>query len=239
MTEDKILLVARYIERDMDEAEIADFEIRLATDVELQQNLKAYEDIHQGLKMKLASNEEFKNTLKGFNEQYFTDEKKVVSFKPALKWIGSIAAILVIALFIWAPWNSNLYERYADDSKMLVTERGAEIRTDLDRAADLYNEQNYQEASAILEKLYTQQQSNTMVGYYYGLSLLKTNAVEAARKVLIPIYEGESIFKYDSAYGIALSYLKENNKADCKTWLEKIPQETTRHQQAKELLDKL
>lgn len=239
MTEDKILLVARYVERDMDEAEIADFETRLTSDEELQKNLEEYENVHQGLKMKLANDEEFIHTLKGLNQQYFGDEPKVVSFKPAIKWLSGIAAILVIGLFVWAPWNTDLYESYNDNSKMLVTERGAERVTDLDKAAGFYNEKNYEAAKASLERLYAQQPSNAMIGYYYGLSLLKTNAVKKAREVLIPIFDGESVFKYESAYAVALSYLKEDNKADCKTWLQKIPAETTRYQQAKALLAEL
>lgn len=239
MAEDKILLVARYVEKDMDEAEIADFEARLPNDEVLQQNLKDYENIHQSLKMKLAHDEGLENTLKELNKQYFATEAKVISFKPAIKWFSAIAAILVIGLFIWAPWNANLYNSYADDSKMLVTERGAEVATDLDKAAALYNEKNYEAANVILRQLYLKQQSNAMIGYYYGLSLLKTNAVNEARKVLLPIYDGESVYKYDSAYAIALSYLKEKDKINCKIWLEKIPAETARYEQAKELLEKL
>jgi len=239
MTEDKILWVARYVEGDMDEAETAEFETQLKGDAELQQNLKDYHDIHQSLKMKLANNDEFKNTLQGFNKQYFGAEPKVVSLKPAIKWLSGIAAILVIGLFVWAPWNTNLYDTYADDSQMLVTERGAATLTDLDKAAAFYNEKNYEAAKTSLQKLHNQQPTNAMVTYYYGMSLLKTNAVDDARKVLTPIYNGESVFKYEAAYSIALSYLKEDNKVDAKIWLQKIPAETTRYEQAQELLGKI
>jgi hypothetical protein len=239
MIEDKTLWVARYVEGDMDEAEIAEFETHLKGDAELQQNLKDYHHIHQSLKMKLANNDEFKETLRGFNKQYFGAEPKVVSFKPALKWLSGIAAILVISLFIWAPWNANLYDTYADDSKMLVTERGAETLNDLDKAAALYNDKNYEAARTALGKLYIKQSSNAMIAYYYGMSLIKNNALNEARKVLTVLYDGESVFKYEAAYGIALSYLKEENKVDAKTWLQKIPAGTTKYEQAQELLRKM
>jgi tetratricopeptide (TPR) repeat protein len=239
MTEDKILLVTRYMENDMDEAEMADFKLRLADDVMLQEHLRTYESVHQNLKMKLANHDDIKQTLVGFNKQYFSAEPKVVSLKPAIKWLSGIAAILVIGLMIWAPWNANLYETYVDDSQLLVTERGAESITELDKAAAFYNEKNYEAASASLEKLHAQQPSDAMIGYYYGLALLKTNKVEKARTLLQPIYNGESVFKYEAAYSIALSYLKEDKKEECKNWLQKIPAETTRYQQAEELLEKL
>src|SRR5687767_6430080 len=121
MAEDQILLVARYMENDMDEAERAAFKERLVSDTALQEQVKAYEDIHQGLKMKLSNHDELQATLTGLNKQYFREESKVISIKPAIKWLSGIAAILVIGLMIWAPWNANLYETYVDDSQLLVT----------------------------------------------------------------------------------------------------------------------
>lgn len=239
MIEDKILWVARYVEEDMDEAEIAEFEAVLKGDVELQQNLKDYHNIHQSLKMQLANNDEFKATLKDLNKQYFATEPKVVYFKPAIKWLSGIAAILVIGLFIWAPWNSNLYNTYADNSQMLVTERGEATLTDLDKAAALYNDKNYEAAKTSLQKLYHQQPANAMIAYYYGMSLVKTNEINEAREILNVLYNGESVFKYEAAYSIGLSYLKENNKIYAKTWLQKIPAGTTKYEQAKELLGKI
>lgn len=239
MIEDKVLWVARYVEGDMDEGETAEFETQLKKDKELQQNLRDYQHIHQSLKMKLARNDEFKETLKGFNKQYFGSEQRVVSLKPALKWLSGIAAILVIGLFVWAPWNANLYETYADNSKMLVTERGPESLSELDKAASLYNDMDYEAAKVALGKLYIKQSSNAMIAYYYGMSLVKTNELDEARKIFTVLYDGESVFKYEAAYSVALSYLKEDNKVDAKTWLQKIPAGTTKFEQAKELLGKM
>lgn len=239
MAEDQILLVSRYMENDMDEAEIAAFKSRLVSDIALQAQVKAYEDIHQGLKMKLTSHDALSATLAGLNKQYFREEAKVVSLNPALKWLSGIAAILVIGLMIWTPWNANLYEKYVDGSELLVTERGAELPTELDKAAAFYNDKNYEAARVALAKLHAKQPLDAMIGYYYGLALLKTNQVENARAVLLPIYEGESVFKYEATYSIALSYLKEDQQEECKTWLQKIPSATTRYEQAKELLRKL
>jgi len=242
MTEDKILLTARYAEGDLNEDESALFETRLQSDAELQEHLKDYQHIHQSLKMQLVNDENderFISTLKGLNKEYFRNEPKVVSFKPTLKWLSGVAAVLIIGLLVWAPWRSNLYEKYANNGQMLVTERGAEATTDLDRAAALYNEKNYSAAKTILEKLYAKEPTNAMLGYYYGLTLLETAQIDSGRTVLTQIHAGESVFKYDSAYAIALSYLKENKKAECKNWLQKIPQGTTHYKQAIELIEKL
>jgi hypothetical protein len=241
MTEDKILLAARYVEGDMDEAENADFEMRMQNDVELQQHLKDYRHIHQSLKMQLAPDQQdlaFKETLRQTGPAYF-EMPKVVSFKTNLKWLSGVAAVLIVGLLVWAPWRSNLYQTYNNDTKMLVTERGAEKTTDLDRAAAFFNDKKYKEAQDLLAKLTLQQPGNAMVSYYYGLTLIETNTLSEGRSTLTQVYNGESAFKYDAAYAMAMSYLKEDKKEDCKAWLKKIPSGTTHYQKAIALLEKL
>jgi tetratricopeptide (TPR) repeat protein len=242
MIEDKILLTARYAEGDLSEAEQAEFENRLQDDVELKQHLTDYHHIHQSLKMELASTKEdelFKDTLKGFNKEFFVDEPKIIAFKPSLKWLGAVAAVLVIGLLLWAPWNGNLYEQYAGNNQMLVAERGVDQETDLDKAAALYNEKNFAEAQPILESLSLKDSSNAMISYYYGQTLIETNQLTKAREVLQNVYKGESAFKYDAAYAMAMSYLKVNQKAECKLWLQKIPVGTTNYEKAIGLIGEL
>jgi hypothetical protein len=242
MIEDKILLTARYAEGDLTESEHAAFEERLQEDVELKQHLADYHHIHQSLKIALGTDkaaEVFRETLKGFNKEFFVTEPKTISFKPYVKWFGAAAAVLVIGLMLWAPWNVNLYNQYAGDHQMLVAERGLEQETDLDRAAAFYNEKKFVEAQSILGDLATKDPNNTMVKYYYGQTLIETDALTKAREVLQGIYKGESVFKYDAAYAIAMSYLKVNQKVECKIWLQKIPSGTTNYQKAKDLIEKL
>jgi ABC-type multidrug transport system fused ATPase/permease subunit len=243
MIEDKILLTARYAEGDLSESETAEFENRLQDDAELKQHLADYNHIHQSLKMNFAATEEeklFKNTLKGLNKKYFVDEPKTIAFKSSfLKWLSAVAAVLVIGLLLWAPWNGNLYEQYAGNNQMLVAERGVEQETDLDKAAALYNEKKFAEALPILASLSLKDPSNTMISYYYGQTLIETNQSTKAREVLQNVYKGESAFKYDAAYAMAMSYLKVNEKANCKLWLQKIPAGTTNYQKAIDLIGKL
>ncbi|TKC08238.1 hypothetical protein FA048_13860 [Pedobacter polaris] len=242
MAEDKILLVARYSEGDMDENEIANFKTQLQDDVELQQNLKEYQNIHQSLKMQLANDESdqrFKQHLNTLGRQHFSEEVKVISFRPYKKWLPAVAAILVVGLLLWAPWNSSLYSNYADNGQMLITERGAAQQTNLDVAASFYNDKDYVAAEKLLEREYLANLQNEMVGYYYGIALIETHQEEVARTVLTKIYIGESAFKYDAAYYIALSYLKEDKNTDCIAWLKKIPPGTGRYAKATELLTKL
>lgn len=244
MTEDKILRTAQYVEGDLDETERVAFEKLLTEDTELKQHLIDYYEIHNSLKMEFASDdnrESLVKTLEGLNKQHFKtieSAPKVVKLNAYLKWVGSVAAILVLGLFIWAPWQGNLYQQYNSTVLMSVTERGAD-KTDLDEAAALFNNKKYVEAKALLAKLNSIEPTNAMVSYYYSVTLLETNEVVKSRALLTDLYNGESVFRYDAAYTMAMSYLKENKKADAKPWLQKVPEGNAQFIKAQALLKKL
>ncbi len=244
MTEDKILWTAQYVEGDLSDTERVEFERLLTKDAILQQHLVDYYHIHNSLKMKLAEDDGrnvLVDTLKVLNRAHFAtpvEKPKVIKLNTYLKWVSSVAAILVVGLFIWAPWQGNLYEQYHKQSQMAVAERGAE-KTDLDVAAGLFNEKKYNDAKPILAKLNTADSQNAMVAYYYSVSLLETNEIAKSRTLLEVLFNGESVYRYDAAYVLAMSYLKEEKVEDAKFWLEKIPSGATQFKQAQTLLNKL
>jgi hypothetical protein len=77
------------------------------------------------------------------------------------------------------------------------------------------------------------------VNFYYGVSLLQTNRIGEAREIFNQLYAGQSAFKFEAAFYQALSFLKEDNKALCREWLQKIPADAPNYNKAQELLKKL
>lgn len=248
MNEEKLLAVARYLEGDMEQEEKQGFEAQLQTDIELQQILREYEDIHQTLKMQLApdaQDQQVQQTLQQFNREYFKaevlpqkTELKVFSMKPYLKWI-SVAAVLIIGLLVWAPWSANLYEQYAISRQMSVAERGIGQEEPLGQAATLFNKKDYAAARKILQRQYMENPNNPLLSYYFSITLIETGQEYEARTVLMKLHEGESVFKYDAAYYVALSFLKEDKNNDALIWLHKIPEGTANYNKAQELIDRL
>jgi len=242
MTEDKILWTAQYVEGDLDEAGRLEFENLLTHDEELKQHLADYYHIHSSLQMELADDRDrtsLMETLEMLNAEHFTIEQpKVVKLSAYLRWVSGVAAVLVLGMLIWAPWKGNLYEQFNTAPQMTVAERGAE-KTDLDNAAELFNAQKYNDAKIVLAKLNTADPENAMVTYYYGVSLIETKEVAKGRLLLEDLYKGQSVYKYDAAYAMAMSYLKEGKKADCKFWLEKISDGAVQYDKAQQLLEKL
>ncbi len=242
MTEDKILWTAQYVEGDLNEEERLAFEDLLSHDEELKQHLADYYDIHSSLQMELA-NDSNRNTLvetiKTLNKEHFVAEQpKVVKFNPYFRWVSGVAAVLVLGMLIWEPWRSNLYKDFNVVPQMTVAERGAK-KTNLDNAAGLFNEQKYAEAKVVLAKLHVADAQNAMISYYYGVALMETSEIAKGRLLLEELFNGKSVYKYDAVYAIAMSYLKEDKKTDCKFWLEKIPKDASRYEQAQNLLKKL
>lgn len=249
MNEEKLLTVARYLEGDMELQEKQEFETLIQSDPELPGLLEEYKNIHLTLKMKLAPSEEdraVEAALQQLNQRYFKDAAiaypvkvtKVVPFVNYLKWMG-VAAVLVIGLLIWAPWRTNLYEQYGISKEMSVAERGEGDKNNLEKAADYYNANDFAAAGKILEKEYEADAGNSLVAYYYGITLIENRDEEKARTVLSKLYNGESVFKYDAAYYIALSFVKQNNHPNALEWLEKIPQDSSGYDKAQELIKKL
>ncbi len=252
MNEEKLLVVARYLEGDMELQEKVAFEASVQADPELQGLIAEYENVHQTLKMKIAPTEtdqEVRATLLALNKQYFAVDEvdstqnvkarpKTGTLKPYLKWM-SVAAVLIIGLLVWAPWSAGLYEKYAISKEMSVVERGDGDKNNLEKAADFYNSGDFTSASGLLEKEYSISPENAMAAYYYGVSLIEISRLDKSRAVLTKVYDGASVFKYDAAYYIALSYIKEKNNQEAITWLKKIPEGTSNYDKAQELTQKL
>ena len=152
--------------------------------------------------------------------------------------LGSVVVVLIISLFIWAPWSSGLYNKYAISKQMSVTERGESAGV-LTKAAELYNSGDYTAARKIMQTEYMSNPQDPLLSYYFSITLIKNSQEHEARTVLKKLYEGESAFKYDAAYYVALSYIKQDNKKEASIWLSKIPQGTPNYEKAKELSGKL
>lgn len=242
MTEDKILWTAQYVEGDLVEAERLEFENLLTHDEELKQYLADYYDIHSSLQMELADDRDrnaLVETLQALNKKHFAAEQpKVIKLSSYLRWVSGAAAVLIIGLFIWAPWKGDLYEQFNTAPQMNVAERGAEV-SDLDKAAILFNNKKYSEAKVALAKLNLAEPESAMVTYYYAVSLTETNEVAKGRLMLEDLFKGQSVYKYDAAYAMAMTYLKEDKKTDTKFWLEKIPDGAVQYEKAQKLLKKL
>jgi predicted Zn-dependent protease len=237
--------IALYVNGDMTGADQQQFEQLLQRDKTLQDHVQQHREVLAALRTRLApdaQDQALKQTLGSLNEEYFGHaEDKIRPVGVYIKWAcaaAAIAIILIISLF--HPWRQNdLYTEYATLQMVTAAERGDHTDTLLQQAATAFNSRQYGLAQKDLEVAYRLEPDNALVQFYYAVSLVETGDHKTGQPLLEHVYNGNSVFKYDAAYFLALSYLKINNKNTCRQWLEKIPAGTNRYAQAQSLMSLL
>lgn len=237
--------IALYVNGDMTGAEQQQFEQLLQRDKTLQEQVQQYQEVLVTLRTKLApdaQDQALRKTLSTLNEDHFGQSED--SIRPVgvyIKWAcaaAAVAIILIISLF--HPWRQNdLYTEYATLQMVTAAERGDHTDTLLQKAATAFNSQQYGLAQKDLETAWKREPDNALVQFYYGVTLVQTGDHHTGQPLLEHVYAGNSVFKYDAAYFLALSYLKINNREACQEWLQKIPAGTARYDQAQSLMSLL
>jgi len=240
-------IINRYLDGEMSADEAKAFEEQMQQDADLKLEVELLKDVNETLKMKLhpGYNEPgLRNTIKEMNDEYFSkrsEQIKIIPFR-RYRWIAAAAAILIfmLVLTVWSPWKKDdLYKQYASIQMPAIAERGATADSLLKLAVENFNNEKFAEAIPLFESILKDSSQNSFVEYYYGIALLQNDQIEKSRTFLGKLYEGASLFKYDAAFYLALSFLKEKNKPACKDWLNKIPADAGPYNKAQELLKKL
>ncbi len=240
-------MINRYLDGEMNAEELKAFETEMLQDTDLQNEVALLKEVTTTLKTKLHPGENetaLRNSLQEMNAKYFlhkTGQAKIIPLNRR-RWMTAIAAVLVIGLMvtIWQPWKKeDLYKQYAAIQMPAIAERGAAADSLLKQAVEDFNNKKFAEAIPAFETVLKDSSENTFVQYYYAIALLQNDQPERSRALFTELYNGVSLFKYDAAFYMALSYLKEKNKAACKDWLNKIPADAGAYGKAQELLKEL
>jgi tetratricopeptide (TPR) repeat protein len=237
--------IALYVNGDMAGEEQQQFEQVLQRDKTLQDNVRQYQQVQAALRTRLAPDAQDKalsQTLHSLNEEYFgKTEAKIRPVGIYIKWASAaavVAMLLVVNLF--HPWKQHdLYKEYGGLQMVTSAERGDHTDTLLQRATTAFNSQQFAVAAKDLQVVFEKNPEDAMVTFYYGVSLIETGDLRKAEEMLEHVYAGNSVFKYDAAYFMAIRFLKEHKYTDCRKWLQNIPVGTSRYAQAQLLLESI
>lgn len=236
--------IARYAEGEMTAEERSAFEATLASDATLQQQLTLYRVTHDSLQQHFSADgqrEQLQGTLHSLRGEFFnasSQPAKVVSMKRWLRGAVAVAAVLIAVVFVWQFMQPDLFKKYSAIT-MAAAERGEQENALLMNGVTAFNNKDYTSAANILAQVRQKDTTNSFVSFYYGVSLLQTNRIPEARTIFNQLYAGQSAFKFEAAFYQALTFLKEDNKDQCKEWLQKIPADALNYNKAQELLKKL
>lgn len=218
-------LIERYLSGDMTGEARAAFETRMLVEPALKDAVQHYAEVQESLRQSLKDDpqrEQLKQTLEG-NRHVFK-ETKPIPLRRYYIAAASIAAVAAMVLF-WSPWQQDVYQQFGVQEMVSPAERGNASDTLLQSASRHFNQHRYQQAIDDLNKVIEHHPDDAFAIYYRGLAYLESKKHDYARADLEMIYNGESVFKYEAAFYIALSYFKEDKKDQCRSWLEKIPAE--------------
>lgn len=243
--------IARYAEGLMESAELQEFEAALATDTDLQEQYRLYTEAESKLKQHIAAEqdeEDLRITLQHMRKEFFSApvagntspvRAKVVKLMWRKVAVTAAAAILV-ALFIWQPWQGeDLYTQYAATEMVSAVERGTHTDSLLVRATKAFNAKEFTSAATYLYEVVEAQPENSFARFYYGVSLMQTGKTELARGAFTVLSKGSSAFRDEAVFYMALSYLKDNDKESCKKWLQQVPAGSGSYEKAQKLLQEL
>ena len=236
-------MISRYLYGELEGEELNAFEEQLQLDQNLHKEVELFREVNKTLQVKFYPDDNEKalrNTLSGLGSEYFQSEAKVVPMR-RYRWLAAVAAVIVtiVVLTIWSPWKKDIYEQYAYTQMPGVAERSTSNDSLLIEATNNFNNKRYREAIPSFETILKKDTQNSFVHFYYGISLLETGQAGKARGELVQLYNGNSLFRYDAAFYIGLSYLKEKDIVTCRAWLNKIPADAAKYDKAQQLMKKL
>ena len=239
-TYDKEFII-RYAEDELTEEEKRQFEADLQNDPSLAAELSLYRELKGILQQRLPQDpagEALRATLSDLNKSYFAPKRI-----PLVRWITSVAAaaciISAIIILNLSHDHANAFDRLGHTEMVSTTERGGNTDSLLQQAAIFFNRQEFRKALPLLDKAVRADSSSQLALFYRGVAGWHTGAMDAARKDLEQVYNGESLVRYEAAFYMALSYASQRNNAAAAEWLKKIPEGTPVSGRAKELKNRL
>jgi hypothetical protein len=153
----------------------------------------------------------------------------------------TVIAIIMAGLLFISPWRKDVYRQFAATEMVHRHEADTtNVARLLHEAAYNFNKRRLEKTVMLLNQVLKADTANTYARYYRGVCLVDMNELGKARTDLLTVYNNDSsAYRYDAAFYLALSYLKERDKQQSVEWLLKIPEQAPVHWKAKKLIDEI
>ncbi|PSL47253.1 DNA-directed RNA polymerase specialized sigma24 family protein [Chitinophaga niastensis] len=239
LSEKDLLDSDRFLSGQMGEAEKKAFTARLQAEVSLTQQVKRFDIIRQLLAQKICSDtdrDEIQHLLFTHrNAWYALKDNSVIPIRNYVILTAMIAAAMAILLYI-SPWRKNIYRQFASTEMQIPDIDSLRLP---EEAILQFNHGDFNDASFSLNKVLQGNPGNLYARFYRGIALLEQDQLQAARTDLLTVYDSRSDLRYDAAFYMALSYLKEGQKQSCLDWLLKIPADAPNYPKVQKLIEEL
>jgi len=245
--------IIRYVDGELSSEEKQKMEEDMRGDASLMAGVELYRQLKGTLEQRLPGSpgeEALRQTLGGMRGRFFggaagggvsgggvdagglsgeegRGKAKVVKMKVRVdvfrKYVVGFAAAAAILFAVVMLWPSDYLNTYGKTQMVGVTERGEGNDSMMERAAAYFNEGKFDKALPLLDEVYRKDSASMTALFYKGVALLHMSDVERARQDLARVYASGSLFQYEAAFYMALSYAQKGDKGAARSWLEKIP----------------
>ncbi|HEY0610951.1 MAG TPA: tetratricopeptide repeat protein [Chitinophaga sp.] len=151
----------------------------------------------------------------------------------------TMLAIVMAGLLFISPWRKDIYRQFAPTEMVHHHTLNNDTSKLLHDAARNFNKRRFAEAVRLLNQVLEMDPSNSFARYYRGVCLVEMNQQPQARTDLQAVYGSNAPFRYDAAFYMALSFLKERDKQQSLEWLLKIPAQAAVYRKAQKLMEEL
>ncbi|WP_437921646.1 hypothetical protein [Sphingobacterium sp. LRF_L2] len=204
-------------------------------DPEFREEVQFQKEIADLLSRRLTTDTQpLKATLVEAEKAYRTTP--IVQWK---RWVYPLLAVATLALvgrFFFFPSADPLYQLPEMRSE-IVRGHENEYATRYEEAVKAFNSRHYKESTEILQDLHRTDSSVVQYTFYLGLSLLGEEKTSDATVVLQPLADGTSVFRYESAYYLAIALHQTGQIEEAKKHLATIPKDVQIYTKAQQLLD--
>lgn len=228
-----IEIFERYRNGELSEAELKDFEARLAYDSEFKESFEQYEAIEVGIKTHFRN--ELKTKLQDLDQQMDAPVKKS-SIVKLVAWTSSMAAAVIIGFFIFQHYselnNVQLAKQYWPHEEGLPVKMSTKGK--YDDAMNAYKLGQFEKAQKLLESI----DSDTAI-YFSGVVSFELEDYPLAEKEFQQI-DKNSLYYDEAQFRLAMVLISSNEVAKAKRILKKqIDNKTEFARDSKEILEKL
>lgn len=246
MNEENYIAFEDYLNNEMQPEAKIDFENKLQSDNDFNQNFEVYKETTSFLETKFdPATFDFKQNLKSISQNSFSENNevianektiKVIAFKPWQYAVAACVTLFIGSLFFMQNSNPN-YTDFNQHEEAYLTERGATSKN-LKEAQDAFNAKKYEVALPLFESV-LKVDSRPEVQYFYGICLLESNKINQANVIFQKLKFGKSIYRNKAIWNLALAQLKQKNYKVCKEILLSIPKDYEEYDKVEKLLKKL
>lgn len=240
MNEEQYLLFENYLNNYLNFEDKENFENDLKSNQQLASAFEVYKNLNTHLQQKFENENQlndFKANLESAKKLMNKKETKIFSIKTIYYAIAACFA-LVFGLIIY---NSNqsdpTFIDYYQKQNANFTERGDVIKT-LKQAQDAFNKDDYKLAASLFETI-LKTYPRPEIEFFYGISLMQINKFYESEMVFDRLIKGNSVYKNNAIWNLALLKLKQKDFVACKEVLQSIPKDYEDYGKVEDLLDHL